>query len=178
MTFHLHAAAALALVSLVSCADTGRDPSGSQVSRLQQTAPTDAEPGTCWGQDVTPAVIETVTSQVLVAPDGSETDDALPVYHLEAEHVIVEERSDYWFQTPCPDVMDAEFVSSLQRALAVRDFYRGPVTGELDAATRNAIRKYQKQRGLASNQLSLDAAQALGLVAVPRPDPDASTTES
>lgn len=178
MTIHARNAIAMALFALSACSDSGRDTGASEVSRLQQTAPTDAEPDTCWGQDVTPAVIETVTSQVLVDQDETVSEDSLAVYELESEHVIIKERSDYWFQTPCPEVMDAEFISSLQRALAAREIYQGPITGKLGPATQSAIRQFQKERGMASTQLSLDAAQALGLVAIPRTAPDTASTES
>lgn len=39
-------------------------------------------------------------------------------------------------------------VSSVQRALAREGYYDGPIDGQLGAATRRAIRRYQSDRGL------------------------------
>lgn len=142
------------------------------VTRLFQPAPPGAAPGTCWGKTETPAVIETVTEQVLVQPaevlaDGSVT--APPAYRTETRQMIVEERRETWFETPCEDVLTVEFVQSLQRALAARGLYGGPLTGEMDARTRHAVRRFQAPGGLDSGILSLDTARRLGLVAIERP---------
>ena len=37
---------------------------------VQTSAPKNTDDGTCWGKDATPAVLETVTEQVLVRPAG------------------------------------------------------------------------------------------------------------
>ncbi len=75
---------------------------------------------------------------------------------------------EHRFAVPCPDQMDTDFLASLQRALIVRGYHEGTVSGEMDSATTEAIRRYQRPRGLDSEILSLDAARALGLVAVSR----------
>ena len=64
--------------------------------------------------------------------------------------------------------MTPEFISSVQRALDVRGFYSGALTGRMDARTLRAVRKYQAPQGLDSSVLSLAAARKLGLVALPR----------
>ena len=116
-------------------------------------------------------MIETVTEQVEVTPAKMNPDGSIakpPVYKTETRQEIVRARVDNWFETPCPDVLTPEFNSSLQRALEVRGFYAGPITGEMDRATRAAVRRYQAQEGPNSEVLSLTTARALGLVAVPR----------
>ena len=134
-------------------------------------APPGAPPGTCWGKQVSPAVIETVTEQVrttpaVTAPDGRTVTPAR--YATETRQVIVEERRVRWIETPCPDVQPPDFIASLQRALIARALHTGPVTGRMDARTRKAVRRYQSERGLDSDILALDTARALGLVALPR----------
>ena len=134
-------------------------------------APPGAKPGTCWGKSITPAVVETVTEQVLLQPaeiraDGSITQPA--IYKTETRQAIVQERVETWFETPCADILTAEFIATLQRALAARDIYRGPVSGVMDTRTRAAIRRYQAPQGLDSGILSLAAARKLGLVSVER----------
>ena len=132
----------------------------------EEIAPPGATPGTCWGKDVTPAVIETVTEHIMLQPaevqaDGTVTAPAM--FKTETRQQIVRERRETWFQTPCDDALTPEFITSLQRALEARGFYRGPLTGEMDARTRRAVRAYQAPQGLSSGILSLAAAQKLGL---------------
>jgi len=135
-------------------------------------APPGAAPGTCWGKITTPAIIETVTDQILLQPaevldDGTVVAPA--VYKTETRQAIVQERRITWFETPCAADLTPEFVSSLQRALKVRGHFRGAVSGEMDARTRAAVRRYQEPQGLDSGILSLAAARKLGLVAVVLP---------
>ncbi len=148
-------------------------PNEPEIVQTLQEAPPGAEPGTCWGKDVTPAVIETVTEQVLLQPaevrnDGTVIEQA--IYKTETRQAIVQERRVTWFETPCARTQTPEFIASVQRALKVRGLYRGSITGEMDARTRAAVRAYQKPEGLDSGILSLAAARRLGLVAVDRPD--------
>jgi putative peptidoglycan binding protein len=133
--------------------------------------PPDAEPGACYGKEIAPAVIETVTQQVLVraaiyGDDGSLVTPA--AYRTETVQKIVQERADIWFKTPCADVRVDAFNASLQRALKVRGIYRGKINGEMDIWTRRAVRRFQKPLGLDSGTLSLASARTLGLVAVER----------
>ncbi len=134
--------------------------------------PPGADPESCWGRDVTPAQIETVTEQVMIQPAVITTTGAVlepAVYKTETQQRITRERQEIWFETPCPEVLTRELVASLQRALQVRGLYSVFVSGEMDRATRRAIRRYQMQQGLDSSLLSLAAARRLGLVTV---DPD------
>ncbi len=167
---------ALALcAALAGCAAQIPDPAALTEPPLTRTAiaaPPDAAPGTCWGRHVSPAVIETVTEQVLVRPAETRPDGSVArpaAYRTETTQKIVEERRETWFETPCEDTMTSDFIASLQRALAARGLYRGPVNGRMDSRTRAAIRRYQKPQGLDSGILSLASARRLGLIAVGRP---------
>lgn len=134
-------------------------------------APPGAAPGTCWGKIPTPAVVETVTEQILVTPARTNPDGTiatLPVYREENRQQIVTPRTDRWFETPCPPAFTVEFVSTLQRALQARGLYTGTVTGNMDAATRRAVLSVQSAAGLPSDVLSIETARELGIVAVPR----------
>ena len=169
MLSYLPHCAALALACLAGCTDM----SAAQVGRMVQTAPPGAEPGTCWGQDVTPAIIQTVTHQVVVTPEQQDADGTViqpAVYQTETRQDILRERSNIWFQTPCPEDMNPQFVASLQRALHARGLYRGPINGEMTRKTQTAIRQFQEAQGIESTQLSLVAARKLGLVAIERRD--------
>lgn len=139
------------------------------VLEATRNGPEGAAPGSCWGRTVSPAVVERVREQVQVSPaevsvDGTIT--KLPVFRNEVREQIVTPRRDNWFETPCPEVMTPAFVETLQRAMAARGFYAGPVTGVMDEATRAAVLAVQTSEGLASGVLSLATARQLGLVAV------------
>jgi hypothetical protein len=75
---------------------------------------------------------------------------------------------DRLFAVPCPDRLTPDLWASVQRALAARGLYSGPITGTPDAATGEAVRRFQAPLGLDSPVLSLDAARLLGLVPWPR----------
>ena len=172
MTLFYTTTRALALSILAACGTSQTDlgPLGEpEVTRLAQTAPPGAAPGSCWGKNVTPAVIETVTHQVLLQPaqvlvDGTVLQPA--VYKTETLQDIVRERRETWFLVPCDSTQTPEFIASVQRALAARGLYKGRISGEMNAATRAAVRRFQKPQGLDSGILSLAAARKLGLVAV------------
>ena len=165
----------LAAVALSGCQSTSPGTLNSDMDpgRFTAVAPPGAPPGTCWGKEVTPAIVETVTEQIILQPAEIGSDGTIlrpAVYKTETRQAIVREREERWFQTPCPDVQTQEFVASLQRALLARGLYRGTITGVPDKRTRNAIRRYQKPLGLDSEVLSLSSARALGLVALERED--------
>ncbi|WP_391481564.1 peptidoglycan-binding protein [Nereida sp. NH-UV-3] len=133
--------------------------------------PPNAEDGICYGRDVSPAVVETVTQQILVQPAQLSSDGTVlspPMYRSETLQRIVTERKELWFEALCSDELTPTFVSSVQRALAARDIYSGAITGGLDLRTRMAIRRYQKAQGLDSALLSTAAARQLGLAPIKR----------
>lgn len=159
--------AALLLGCLSACVPPGAN--NGVVTRAGQDSPPGAAPDSCWGKQTTPAIIETVTHQVMLQPaevlaDGTVTRPAM--FKTETRQDIVRPRRETWYETPCENDLTPEFVASVQRALAARDLYRGAITGELDRATRAAVRRYQKPQGLDSSLLSLAAARKLGLIAI------------
>jgi hypothetical protein len=73
---------------------------------------------------------------------------------------IIEETA---FRVPCPETVNSVFVASLQRALQARNYYAGPITGQPDGATRDAVRAFQRANGFDSPILTLETSQRLGL---------------
>lgn len=139
-----------------------------ELIRLDVPGPPKGPEGACWASDVTPMVIETVSEQVMVSDEQRAEDGSLIAaasFHTETRQKIVQEREEIWFRSPCPEEMTVEFVASLQRALKARGLYLLPLTGEMDAPTREALRRFQAERGLESDKLSLAVARDLGLVA-------------
>ncbi|MEM6372364.1 MAG: peptidoglycan-binding domain-containing protein [Pseudomonadota bacterium] len=137
------------------------------------TAPPGAAPGTCWGKTTSPAVVETVTRKVLLQPAQISSDgrvQAPPIYKDETRQEVITPRRDTWYEVPCAADLTPDFIASLQRALQARGYHRGPVTGQMDTATKAAIQRYQRDEGLNSKTLSVAAARKLGLIAVARTD--------
>lgn len=136
------------------------------------TTPPQTPAGACWSATVVPAVIETVTEQVQASPERRAADGTLLApasFRTETRQRIVSDRRDMWFETLCDAELTVDTLSTLQRALKARGLYREPLTGMMDAPTRTAILAWQQPRGLNSDVLSRAAAQALGVIAIPRP---------
>ncbi len=163
--------ATCAVVALTGCMQLQLSGINDVSANDADLRPPDAEPGACYGKEISPAVVETVTEHVVVRAPSYGDDGALitpAAYRTETVQKILRERADIWFKTPCSDVRVGAFEASLQRALKVRGFYHGRITGEMDGRTRRAVRKYQMPLGLDSTTLSLASARKLGLVAVER----------
>jgi hypothetical protein len=134
--------------------------------QLSGEGPPPGPEGRCWAHDITPAQFETTTEQTLTSPEQRAADGTVtaPATYKTVSRVrVVRERREIWIATPCPEQIDVAFLASLQRALKARGYYADPLTGELDAATTEALRRYQADHGLDSPMLSLAAARQLGI---------------
>ncbi|MCW1950766.1 MAG: peptidoglycan-binding protein [Octadecabacter sp.] len=163
----------LGMTVLTGCMDAPQvtradsDPIGP----LADPATVDAQSGTCYARATTPAIIETVTEQVMVQPavvrsDGSV--DAPAAFRTVTRQQILRERREVEFETPCASLMTPQFVASVQRALIARGYYRGSINGTLDGRTTAAIERFQTaQHDVHTGTLTLKTAQILGLVALP-----------
>lgn len=169
-----HLTTMIAVSVVVSgCVSDGPNPEVLRASDVA-TSPPGADPNACYARYVTPAIIETVTQQVLVQPaqiDGSGSVSYPAIYRTETRQDIVRERHELWFQTLCVEEMTPEFIGSLQRALAVRGYHKGNISSRYDSATKRAVLAFQKEQGVDSNILSLAAARLLGLKEFPRDIP-------
>ncbi len=157
-------------LTLAACSSPAGPPAPGHETILITTpgeGPPDARPGACYGKDVTPAVVEVVTEQELVEPARIAEDGAIikpATYRTTTRQDIVEPRKEFFFEVPCAEVFTTEFITSLQRALKARGFYRGRVSGVMDERTRRAIRRFQIPKGLNSDILTTTTALELGLL--------------
>ena len=126
--------------------------------------------GRCFADRIlAPAVTERVTEQVLVIPaqtdaDGMVTEPAI-YRNQEVDRIVSPEQREN-FETLCPPDFTPAFISSLQRALAARNAYSGPISGIYDTHTGEAVRLFQNQTGPNSQIIARETAQTLGLVAL------------
>lgn len=143
---------------------------GELIPKAGDAAPSKPD-NACWASDTTPAVIESVTEQILVEPEQRDESGAViraAVFRSSTQQKIVQDRRAVWFRTPCAGDLTSDVVASLQRALKARGLYMQSLTGQLDTPTQEAIRRYQEPRGLDSGHLSLAAARDLGVIAADR----------
>jgi len=142
-------------------------PAGPQVPSLIVAEIEFGANGRCYGRDISPAVLETVTAQVLESPAITGPDGAVvapATFRSEIRQQIVRERQEVVFETLCPPDYTAEFVATLQRALAARGLFDGAATGVMDMRTGRAVQAFQRDGGPDSPLLSIDAARRLGIV--------------
>ncbi len=144
-------------------------PEGIKPILQGQAEPEPGNSGMCTATETTPAVIETITEDILLKPaeiaaDGSIESPA--IFETRTRQAITQERRAVEFETPCPPTYTTQFVANLQRALKARGHFNGPTTGVMDAETARAIKSYQSTFGLNSATLSSDAARRLGLLVV------------
>lgn len=134
--------------------------------------PPNARTGACYVQYQAPAIIETVTEQVLVRrakrgidpQTGKPTDIVPAIYKTQTVQKIVKPRRQDWAEVICADKYNTEFLQSLQRALTARRYYRGAITGQYDERTKRAVRAYQKKHDINSDQITVDMAEYFGLI--------------
>ena len=158
---------------LAACSGPQVEPPGranfsDELIRLDIPGPPEPVAGVCWASDVTPAVIETVTEQLQVSPeirDEQGNITAAASFRSETRQQMLQDREQVWFKSPCAEALTEDFIATLQRALKARGFYLLPLTGAMDAATGEAIRRFQAERGLDSPVLSLAATRDLGITA-------------
>ena len=161
------------LLALCACASTGDAPDNVLIDLGQIETRAD---GRCIAKDTAPAVIETVTIQEIDQPElrDAEGNVTRPAsFRTVTRQQIVRDRSEIRFETVCPQTYTVEFVSTLQRALKVRGFYNGPITGGLDQATGAGIRSFQRDTGPDTVLMSIETARKLGLVALSQSQLDA-----
>ena len=162
------------LLALAAC--SGQQSPNNRVDLSRETLPAkdntppDGPADACGAKETIPAVIETVTEQIIATPAGTGADGAaIPAtYRTETRQRMVQDRRAVWFLTPCAADMTPDFIATLQRALKARGLYRAPLTGQMDATTRSALRRFKADRGLDTSTLSLAAARELGIVAADR----------
>lgn len=167
------AVVAMVALALMSCQGGAPNPRSTTTSngeiavlRLPEGARPPEGGSQCWASDTAPAVIETVTEQVQLRPERRDAAGNIlqaAEFQTNTAQRMVNDRATIWFVAPCPAEITVGFVASLQRALKARGRFFQPVTGAWDKATLDALRKFQRERGLDSAIISLAAAQELGL---------------
>lgn len=164
------------VLAIAACTDTTTVTRDADPALLATPTGPNHPPGTCWEKTETPAVVKTVEEDILVQPaqiSSTGTIQSPPIYRSKSYPVIVKEREETWFQIVCDADLTPGFVSSVQRALELRGLYKGPISGQMDTATRFAVKRYHFERGIETadpDKLTVEAARQLGLWTTEHPD--------
>jgi hypothetical protein len=111
----------------------------------------------------TPAKYTTVKVQKQVAPAKTET-VRVPEELVTVERTVkVSDGRVEWRQILCETNMTREVIADIQQALQEQQLYRGPVDGSLGPMTMASVRAFQKEKNLASGQLTIETLDALGV---------------
>lgn len=136
--------------------------------------------------EVIPAVFETVSKRVVDTPEHTVEEVQPAVYKsvrvkkvLEPErqvrHVEPPEYKTFhykekvadakldWREIPCKPTLTEGLVRALQKALSAAGFDAGYADGVWGRRTEQAVAAYQKDKGLATGRLSMEAMHSLGI---------------
>lgn len=163
------------VLCLVLCLAACAPPQGHDVTQFiaptkietQSGPPPEDGDGQCWGfiAGETRTELEEQLIEVEPPKQAADSDEITPPIFRKASVPVEITDPGRSFLRIC-DTDLPPLVAALQRALDARGIYQGAITGEMDAATRDAVRRYQADQGVDSAILSLAAARQLGLVAV------------
>ena len=159
---------------LSACMDTAQviRTENYAVGSLAGHATLDHTQNTCFESAVTPAIIETVTEQVMFQSASVHDDSTVArpaTFRTVTRQQIMQERRKIKFEILCRADMTPQLIASVQRALIARGYYKGTINGLVDARTKTAIQRFQSVRSLVqTSTLTLQTARILGLVAQPR----------
>lgn len=124
--------------------------------RVMQTPPTTREVEV-------PAEYRTVAVTKLVSA-AAERRVAVPAqYETVTKSALVTEGRMEWQPILCETNATHETVMAIQRALLKEGHNPGAIDGVIGTSTMSAVREFQKAKGLATGQLTLDTLKALGI---------------
>ena len=134
----------------------------------------------------TPAQYKSITRKVLVTPATSkkvttppqytmvkmkrmEKEESFQTLSVPSEYLEVQVQRERthgyskWMPMVCESNMTPNFIKKIQQALKFQGFYHGEIDGTWDLEEKNAIRAYQKAKGLSVTRLSIETMKSLGI---------------
>ncbi|MEM8485728.1 MAG: peptidoglycan-binding domain-containing protein [Bacteroidota bacterium] len=111
-----------------------------------------------------PAEYQTVSVRKLVEP-AKERRIAIPEeYQTVVKREQVTDSRLEWRSILCETNTTTNVISSLQRALKMRGFDPGRIDGVMGQQTIEAISRYQRSKGMASGQLTMETLKSLNVI--------------
>jgi hypothetical protein len=115
-------------------------------------------------EELIPGKEEQVTIKVIKTPEKRTTELRPAEYASITKHTLVKQGGfTEWQEVLCPEKITSATIGQLQRALAKAGYDPGPVDQSLGAKTREALLKFQKDKGLPMGNVDVGTLRALGL---------------
>ena len=117
-----------------------------------------------------PAEFRTIPTQELVVPARTEK-RAHAAKTATIERTVLRAPEKYeWVEVLCDTNADVASISAVQKALADRGYYKGPIDGIIGPMTQRALEDFQSAAGLPhQGYVTIDTLRALGLAAGGQP---------
>jgi regulator of extracellular matrix RemA (YlzA/DUF370 family) len=110
-----------------------------------------------------PAEYETIQVQRITEP-AKETRVEIPaVYETVTENIKITDSRMLWRPILCETNVTPDIIQSLQRALEKAGYNPGAADGKVGEQTRQALSAFQKSKGLAQGQLTIETLKELGI---------------
>jgi regulator of extracellular matrix RemA (YlzA/DUF370 family) len=110
-----------------------------------------------------PAEYETIQIQRLIEPAKEIRVEVPAVYETVTENIKITDSRMLWRPILCETNVTPDVIQSLQRALQKAGFNPGTADGRVGDQTRQALADFQKSKGLAQGQLTIETLKALGI---------------
>ncbi|MBX2821567.1 MAG: peptidoglycan-binding protein [Rhodothermaceae bacterium] len=111
-----------------------------------------------------PAEYQTVRVRKLVESAKERAIDIPAEYDTVVKREKISDSRMEWQSILCQTNADREVISSLQRALKMRGYDPGRVDGVLGRETMDAVATYQRNKGIASGQLTMETLKSLNVL--------------
>ncbi len=111
-----------------------------------------------------PAEYKTVTKTVLKKAAEVRTED-IPAEYKDITKPVLVKKGGYttWQEVLCDSDTNTSSISDIQRALKNAGYDPGPVDGVMGGKTKDALSKYQRDKGLPEGNINMVTLKALGL---------------
>jgi regulator of extracellular matrix RemA (YlzA/DUF370 family) len=110
-----------------------------------------------------PAVYKNVTVTKLVTPAEVKRIAIPEEYSTITKRNMVSPSSVVWKRVVCQSSMGSSTLRQVQTALKAKGLYTGPIDGIFGTLTKQAVKAYQKQNGLAVGGLTHEVMKSLGV---------------
>ena len=111
-----------------------------------------------------PAEYQTVRVRKLVEPAKERTIQIPAAYDSVVKREKVSDSRLEWKSVLCDTNTSPDVIASLQRALKMRGYNPGRIDGVLGRETLDAVASYQRSKGMASGQLTMETLRALNVL--------------
>ena len=117
-----------------------------------------------WTEKKIPAVYRTEVVKKTVRPGRATVIEHPAVYATVERPALVRPAGQGWALVVCGGAINPAFMAQVQSALIAAGYDAGPPDGVGRGQTYEALRRFQRDRGLAQGQLTVESARALGVL--------------